>query len=248
MTYIPYIEGPFFDAVERGDDYASVERELLKLTTPLGVDAVSCVDVRPPIGSDTGVGCLLGKQDTEYVTRYRQEKLADRDVTIMRVFRTRKSFSWEDAKPLADSTARKEVFSIASEHGYRDGWIVPHHGQGMRVGVTSFMGEKMCDRPGTRRLLTHIGNEFYAYARQKALEGGQVKDDDAPPHLTRRQLELCYMIAAGMTDKQMALKLDIAVKTVNNHMEILRKKFQASTRTELLAKVMFLSYSGQLLS
>ena len=80
MVHIPYIEGPFFDAVERGDDYASVERELLKLTAPLGIEAVSCLDARPPIGSETGIGCLLGKKDTEYVTRYRQEKLAERDV------------------------------------------------------------------------------------------------------------------------------------------------------------------------
>lgn len=247
MTYIPYLEGPFFDALESGADYATVEKTLLELTAPLGVVSVSCTDVRPSMLKQPRIGCLLGKQDTEYVMRYRAERFAERDVTIMRVFRTRQAFSWDDARPMIDDIEKEEVFGAAAEHGYHDGWIVPHHGVGLGIGVTSFMGEELCDRPGTRRLLTHVGSEFYRYARALAIREGQLGEMPPPPSLTPRQKELCYLISQGMTDKQMARELDIAVKTVNHHMEALRKKFDASTRTELFAKVLHYSQTDQLM-
>lgn len=244
MVHIPFIEGPFFDALERNADFQTVEGELLRLINPLGIKSVASTDIRGDMFNSPEIGHVLGKSDTEYITRYRQGEFAKRDVTILRTLRTRTPFSWEDAMPMADTTERKEVFGAAGEHGYHDGWIVPHHGAGMGVGVTSFMGDRLCDRPGSRRLLTHIADLFYRYAKQKARENGQVDETDMMPDLTPRQRQLCFFIAQGKTDKEMARQLDIAVKTVNHHMETLRRKFHANTRTELLAKVISYNLYG----
>ena len=52
--------------------------------------------------------------------------------------------------------------------------------------------------------------------------------------LTKRELETCVLIAAGLTSKDISEKLSISIKTVKVHRANLMRKLQASSITQLL--------------
>jgi DNA-binding NarL/FixJ family response regulator len=50
--------------------------------------------------------------------------------------------------------------------------------------------------------------------------------------LSRRELEVLRIVAAGLSDKQIAGRLGISPKTVRNHMSQIFSKLQAGNRVE----------------
>lgn len=229
------ITGAFFDLIEQNADYNVVEAALLDLVQPFGVITASCVEVRAAIDEEPFLGTVFGKRDTEYLTRYRRENFAQRDVAIITALRTEDSFSWNDVKHKANSSERQEVFNAASEHGYNEGWIVPHHGVAGSAGLTTFVADKLCDAPETKRLLTYAGLMFYRYARRHAQSAAT--SDAASLQLSRRQHEVAYWVSQGKTNWEISRLVGIKERTVHRHLEILRKKLEVRNRAEMLAKI-----------
>ncbi len=82
-------------------------------------------------------------------------------------------------------------------------------------------GESYLDPALTRTLISD-------YVRQ--VERG----DEAPDSLTERELEVLKLVAEGMTNRQIALKLNISIKTVQTHRANLMDKLNLHDRTELV--------------
>lgn len=226
------LDGPFWDALDTDRDYNVVEGHLLDIVRPLGVTAVSSFEVRAPMDATPFLGRLFGKRDGEYTTRYRRKNLSRFDVAAQQVLRSEHAFSWSDVRPMARSDQQREVFDIAGEHGFRDGWIVPYYGAKGGIGFTTFLGDQLCDSPVTKRMLTFSGLSFYRYAQGRAQgEGEPVKKVS----LTKRQKEILYWIAKGKTDWEMSQLLNIAERTVNRHVEMLKQRLDVRSRTEALA-------------
>jgi DNA-binding NarL/FixJ family response regulator len=55
-------------------------------------------------------------------------------------------------------------------------------------------------------------------------------------HLTRREIEVLVLAAAGMTSKRIARTLGISVRTVNLHIESMLRRAGAACRAELIAR------------
>lgn len=51
--------------------------------------------------------------------------------------------------------------------------------------------------------------------------------------LTRRETQLLSLLAAGLTDREIAEKLFISIRTVRSHLDRIRDKTGARRRTEL---------------
>jgi DNA-binding CsgD family transcriptional regulator len=64
---------------------------------------------------------------------------------------------------------------------------------------------------------------------------GQIAEPDARSLLTPREFEVLDCIAAGLTNKAIARRLDISLHTVKFHIESVFKKLGARTRTEAVA-------------
>ena len=64
---------------------------------------------------------------------------------------------------------------------------------------------------------------------------GQIAEPDARSLLTPREFQVLDCIAAGLTNKAIARRLDISLHTVKFHVESVFKKLGARTRTEALA-------------
>ncbi|WP_026370868.1 response regulator [Kallotenue papyrolyticum] len=58
--------------------------------------------------------------------------------------------------------------------------------------------------------------------------------DEAPDSLTERELEVLKLVAEGMTNRQIALKLNISIKTVQTHRANLMDKLNLHDRTEVV--------------
>ena len=82
-------------------------------------------------------------------------------------------------------------------------------------------GESYLDPALTRTLITD-------YVRQVE------RPDTTHDALTERELEVLTLVAEGMTNRQIALKLMISIKTVQSHRANLLDKLNLHDRTELV--------------
>lgn len=57
------------------------------------------------------------------------------------------------------------------------------------------------------------------------------------PHLTPKELEVARLAAAGLTNRQVAERLFVSIKTVNCHLDHVYKKLGISRRSELSARL-----------
>lgn len=58
-------------------------------------------------------------------------------------------------------------------------------------------------------------------------------DDDPPPRLTERETEVLRLVAKGLTARQIANRLVISHRTVENHVQSTLRKLQLHNRVEL---------------
>ena len=77
-----------------------------------------------------------------------------------------------------------------------------------------------------------IGQEFVSQLLEDA--AGGVRHDR--PELTPREQEVLDMIAEGLTNREIAGRLEISTRTAQKHVENLFKKFRVHDRTELAAR------------
>jgi DNA-binding NarL/FixJ family response regulator len=57
---------------------------------------------------------------------------------------------------------------------------------------------------------------------------------DAAPKLTPQQLRVLKMLCAGLSNKQIGVRLDVTEATVKAHMRAIMEKFGASNRTQVV--------------
>jgi DNA-binding NarL/FixJ family response regulator len=60
---------------------------------------------------------------------------------------------------------------------------------------------------------------------------------DEAPHLTRREKEIAALIAQGFSSRQIASKLVVSERTVDNHVANILKKFSLHSREQIAARV-----------
>ncbi|QFT76456.1 Transcriptional regulatory protein FixJ [Erythrobacter sp. THAF29] len=63
-----------------------------------------------------------------------------------------------------------------------------------------------------------------------------LRDTDDPIHLTRREHQILRLAALGMTSKEIAIRVEIAPRTVERHIENSRLKMRARNRVHLISK------------
>jgi len=82
-------------------------------------------------------------------------------------------------------------------------------------------------------LLVYFFNRFIAMSR----EGEEKQTDLSQYKVTERETEVIECICNGMTNKEIAKKLNISVNTVNNHVANIFEKMNINSRVDLLRKV-----------
>ena len=60
---------------------------------------------------------------------------------------------------------------------------------------------------------------------------------DEPPSLTRREKEIAALVARGFTSRQIASKLVLSERTVDNHVANILKKLSLHSREQIAARM-----------
>lgn len=96
--------------------------------------------------------------------------------------------------------------------------------------ITKIMKREVyLSKSASQVLMNKALNKSAAYA----ININSVKEDSL---LTRRELEILKLISDGLTNKEIALKLNLSVRTVDKHRFNILQKFNANNTAELLKK------------
>jgi DNA-binding NarL/FixJ family response regulator len=108
--------------------------------------------------------------------------------------------------------------------------VKPRQQKRLRVSIHADDPEVLAE---LRRLLEEAGHEVV-----DATEAGfaAVNETERPSLLTPREVEVLAAIGEGLSNKEIARRLDISLHTVKFHIESLFRKLGARTRTQALAK------------
>jgi len=87
-------------------------------------------------------------------------------------------------------------------------------------------GEKVLPPPPTESLIAHIAKEARGRKAQDVLEDVR---------MTPRELEIIELIGEGLSNKEIARRLDIAAHTVKSHVRNVMEKLALHTRLQIAA-------------
>ncbi|HWD27515.1 MAG TPA: LuxR family transcriptional regulator [Rhizomicrobium sp.] len=153
-------------------------------------------------------------------------------------------FQWSNMRSIVNLSARQEeILRSAHDAGLGAGFTVPVHVPGEATGSCSFSTRAGRDLPEAALPAAHyVGSFAFEAARRVASRKfGAMKARDAanPPKLTRRQLDCVVLAGRGKSDKDVARVLGISDQTVHQHLEDAKRKYEVTTRTQLVVRALF---------
>jgi DNA-binding CsgD family transcriptional regulator len=124
--------------------------------------------------------------------------------------------------------------NLLLQSGMNDAFAVPFVGPHMNLSMVIFAGRNMSLRPAARHLMSQIAADVVARL--------QVFDAAAsirPQYLelTNRQLEIASWLIAGKTDWEIGEILRISPKTVNFHVENIKRHYGVKSRNQFIAAI-----------
>lgn len=149
------------------------------------------------------------------------------DPVMAELRRSRRAVTWSGSVNGRRLSARaRSVMALACDFGMNDGLVVPiFDGFGIS-GVVSLAGERPDLHPARMSGLAMAS--VYLFNR---LCGFLASDPDEP-ELTGREIEIMKWLIAGKSDWQIGQILSISQKTVNFHVENVKRKYGVATRIQ----------------
>ncbi|MGW6929898.1 ATP-binding protein [Lentzea sp. NPDC054927] len=99
------------------------------------------------------------------------------------------------------------------------------------------------DAMGARPLARHVRARLRELGVSRVPRGPATATRRNPAGLTGRQLEIARLLAAGLTNAEIADRLVLSVRTVDNHVATVLAKLGASTRRQIAARAVELGIS-----
>jgi LuxR family quorum-sensing transcriptional regulator LasR len=170
-------------------------------------------------------------------TRYDADKLHYVDPTVSHCLTSALPIVWEPeafAEP-----AQRALYEEACGHGIRSGITFPIHGPSGEFGVVSFASDQKpsADFDETIAHLMPSLSLIRDYAFESSLRYiGQKQEGEAPPRLTRRELEVLNWVMVGKSSWEISRITACSEATVNFHIGNIRQKFNVNTRQQALVK------------
>mgnify|MGYP003672916771 CR=1 FL=1 len=193
--------------------------------TPLGFDKHSClpaVDLNHP--PDNALLLLAFPED--WVTHYKERQYFKEDIVLKTIFHTNRPCLWKDLKHLDPCNQR--IFAEAREFGIRNGLTIPVMLPGHYPTSVTIAGEHRDISPTTYHAL-HLMAVYYHHAMIRIC-GAAIR----LPELSDKQVQCLLWAARGKADADIGEILEITPRTVNHHIEQLRRRLQVRTRAQAI--------------
>lgn len=121
-------------------------------------------------------------------------------------------------------------FDALDEFDMPDGMSVPSHGPGGGMGWISFTAERIEMSPIERQAISLAG--LALHDRLRVLAGAI----DKPVNLSERERDCLGFVAQGKSDWEISVILSISQSTVHTHVENAKRKLEARTRAQAVAR------------
>jgi len=219
----------FVTAIETIDTLPALHQAFGTAIEPQGLDKHCCVPILGLMDSVHDATSLLDFSE-EWTDHYKSPEQLLKNSVFKRALKKGRPFLWK-----YNSQSGKggfQVFADAKEFGPCDGMSVPINLVDHYPHVVNMAGENLDIVPGSYHVL-HLMAEYYLIrfvALDRAVNGLY-----HPPNLTPRELECLNWLVKGKSDYEISLLLPVSVRTVNTHIENIRKKFGVTTRTQAVA-------------
>jgi LuxR family transcriptional regulator, quorum-sensing system regulator BjaR1 len=197
-------------------------------TETMGFDSVACFKVPDP--GEHLDGCVhMCTRPQGWVDRYIEQDYVRHDPLVQQVFRSTAPYTWSEVleRTKGDPTTRR-IQSERAEFGLHNGFIVPIYDSKGYSGLVSLAGEATI-HPEIRNTLTVAS--IFVHNRLVTLVRDRILPDDL---LSIRESECLNWAAEGKSDWEIGQILHISAKTVNYHIENVKKKFGVPTRVQAI--------------
>ncbi|MCB1547026.1 MAG: autoinducer binding domain-containing protein [Hyphomicrobiaceae bacterium] len=218
---------------------AVVAEHFQKLVQRLGWSNVVCVQFDEMGAPDPG-SLLMCTRPEAWVREYVARGYFHVDPICRALARTDVPFTWAEAvggRRL--DPEEEEVMQHAAGYGMDCGFVVPIFDAGGEFGVVSIGGKGKAPCRAERTALTMAAT--LAHCRLSVLAA---RARERAIGLTERERECLMWIAEGKSDWQIGRILDISAKTVNYHVENVKRKLGVATRVQAVVMALRHARSG----
>lgn len=186
----------------------------------------------PSSGQIAESAILLNTFPETWSKEYLSTGFLQADPVLAEMLKRYKAVAWADVVDARELTAiERSIFHLAVRHGFDCGYAVPMFELSGHNGFVSVAGTSVEISDVVRWAVDQAATQFYH--RICALERRRVPAD---VQLTDREIEVLRWIATGKSDWQIGQILDISAKTVNYHVENVKRKFDVATRMQAVVK------------
>ena len=175
----------------------------------------------------------------EWTKHYTSHDFKSHDLVINHSASTVRPFLWEQLREhYAISKTQNAVFGDAREFGLKVGGSIPVHGP--RNAHACFTVSSDLSPESFRDLFKARQHELHliaVYTHERVLQLG-LKDPDALPQLTARELEVLTWTAKGKTRWEIGEILRISEDTVKKHLLTASNRLGVSNKTHAVSKAL----------
>ena len=179
---------------------------------------------------------LRSNYSEQWRTNYEGQQLVNIDPTVAHCVTRSTPLIWEPA--IFTSKQQNEMYEESSSYGLRSGITLPHHGANGELGILCFVNDIKPSKRFQREAM-HVMPTLSLmrdFAFESSLRFARVSNQEMPPELTSRELECLKWYATGKSSWEISKILRCSEAAVNFHFGNLRRKFNVTTRRQVVVK------------
>ena len=223
----------FVVAIDKIKSADEVWSRFLQYSSAFGMHYAALVDVPGP-GERLIDTALYMSCPPEWRRRYFENNYFPNDPAVLHLARTTDPFSWTDALACPDYTpAQRRIVHEAGDFDMQGGFVVPLVGIRTRTAVIELAGPNK-----TLNAREKVELQMASMAVNSRLRTIFKPRRHPLPPLSNREREVLQWAAVGKSDWEIGEILSISEKTVNAHIENVKRKYNVTSRIYAVVKGM----------
>jgi len=237
-SFLPPLLQPMVACAASG---APLEPVLASICSQLGFDSFMFgMSVSPHVTHESQVFAFT-TLPVEWVMRYDACDYVEVDPRVLKTYDNRIPLLWNTEGERGVSEATDAFLSDAASHGISSGLAYEVNDSEYRGVMALNSAKPELDAQRRAKIAQNLGDimllgaYFQEILRRSVLEQGTISVARNAP-LSARQRQCLEMAARGLTNDDIAFKLNISPRTAQFHFDSIRAKLNAANRQEAVAK------------
>lgn len=232
-----------FERIAQVSSLNALATEIGKVTRAVG-GAHYLYGARIPMPDGNTLQFIFSGYPEMWLRRYEENAYIEIDPVVEHCLERRSSLPLVWSDDLFDTPARREFWDDARGHGLASGMTVPIHGAHGEAALFS-VANSHHGEDGWQHQAHLAGVMFllaaYVHEAIRRLVYQPEQSRVAPPGLSERELECLRWWVSGKSGWDIAKLMGISERTVRHHIDRIKGKLGAQSKTEVIAKALRLN-------